>query len=226
MSAATAFSIRSLLHRYDGKTALEIPELDIPAGQICGIAGPNGCGKTTLLAILALLRTPSSGSIAVNGIEADQNRIRQLRRCMTLVHQEPVLFATTVRNNIAYGLQALGLPSKEIGTRVQAIAHEMMLSEMLEKHARKLSGGEAKRVVLARALVLGTPIILLDEPTNSLDDGSRPVLLELLRKANRAQNATILIATHDSRFVSLLTDRIIRLDGGKIVEPSLQLAPK
>jgi tungstate transport system ATP-binding protein len=218
MSAAPAYSIRSLVHSYDGRIVLDIPRLDIPSGQICAIAGPNGCGKTTLLSILALLLQPVSGSVLLQGVDTVRSRDRQLRRKVTLVHQKPVLFSTTVRNNIAYGLHAAGLPAKEIRRRVRTIIEETKLEDVADKLGRRLSGGEAQRAVLARALVLETPIILLDEPTNSLDDASRPILLDLLCKANSTRGATIVIATHDTNFVSALTGRIVRLEAGQILE--------
>jgi tungstate transport system ATP-binding protein len=218
MSLPLAYSIHSLIHSYDGKVALNIPNLDIPSGQICAFIGPNGCGKTTLLSILALLRSPASGSVLLEGVETVRSRDRNLRRKVTLVHQKPVLFSTTVWNNIAYGLHASGMHAREIRRRVQAIIEVGKLSEVAEKHARKISGGEAQRAVLARALVLETPVLLLDEPTNSLDDASRPIFSELLAKANRTRGATIIIATHDVDFASSLSPRIIRLDTGKIVE--------
>jgi tungstate transport system ATP-binding protein len=218
MTSPLAYSLRSLVHSYDGKIALDIPGLDIPSGQICAFIGPNGCGKTTLLSILALLLPPSSGSVLLDGMETVRSRDRNLRRKVTLVHQKPVLFSTTVWNNIAYGLHASGVHTREIRQRVQAIIEEAKLSEVAEKHARKISGGEAQRAVLARALVLETPVLLLDEPTNSLDDASRPVFSELLAKANRARRTTIIIATHDVDFVSSLSPRIIRLDAGRILE--------
>jgi tungstate transport system ATP-binding protein len=220
MRPQPAYSIRSLIHSYDGKVALDIPHLDIPSGQICAFVGPNGCGKTTLLSILALLLTPVSGSVLLDGVETVHSTNQRLRRKVTLVHQKPVLFSTTVRNNIAYGLQALGLPSKEIRQRVQAIIDETKLSEVAEKQARKLSGGEAQRAILARALVLETPVILLDEPTNSMDDASRPILRELLRRTNQKRGTTVVLATHDMDFVDSLAERIVRLDGGKILETS------
>jgi tungstate transport system ATP-binding protein len=137
---------------------------------------------------------------------------------VTLVHQKPVLFATTVRRNIAYGLHAAGLPSDVIGSRVQAIIEEMNLSEVAGKHARRLSGGEAQRVVLARALVLETPVVLLDEPTNSLDEASKPLLSELLLRATKKRNTAVVIATHAINYVSALTERFIRMESGKILE--------
>lgn len=216
MTAPPAYSIRSLTHSYDGRIALEIPYLDIPSGRICAFIGPNGCGKTTLLSILALLMTPSSGRILLDGGDTAGCRDPRLRRKVTLVHQRPVLFSTSVRHNIAYGLHAQGLPAKEIRRRVQAVVEAMDLTAVADKPARRISGGEAQRAVLARALVLETPILLLDEPTNSLDEASKPLLARLLREANQQRGATILIAAHDLGFVSSLTDRIFEMDGGRV----------
>ncbi len=217
MNTVSAYNIRSLIHVYDGKTALDIQHLDIPSGQIYGIVGPNGSGKTTLLSILSLLLTPFSGSVLMYGVEATQVKNRQrLRRNVTLVHQKPILFSTTVKNNICYGLRAIGLPAKEIKIRVRAMLEELKLLGLADKQARKLSGGEAQRVVLARGLVLESPIILLDEPTNSLDDAFRPLLLKLLRQANQIRKTTIIVAAHDLNFVSSLTDQVIRLEKGRI----------
>jgi tungstate transport system ATP-binding protein len=220
MNRQPDYIIRSLIHSYDGKIALDIPRLDISSGQICAFAGPNGSGKTTLLSILALLLAPASGSVLLQGVETVRNNDQALRRRVTLVHQKPVLFSTTVRNNVAYGLHALGLHSREIKQRVQTIIEEMKLSEIADKQARKISGGEAQRTVLARALVLETPILLLDEPTNFLDDASKPILRELLSRASEKRGATIILATHDVSFVASVTERFARLEGGKIVESS------
>jgi tungstate transport system ATP-binding protein len=217
MSTAPAYSIRSLVHSYNGRTVLDIPHLDIPSGQICAIVGPNGCGKTTLLSIMALLLQPVSGSVLLYGAETAGKRKPELRKKVTLVHQKPVLFSTSVRNNIAYGLHAAGLHAGEIRRRVQAAIEEMRLTSVADKSSRTLSGGEAQRAVLARALVLETPAVLLDEPTNSLDDASRPILRDLLHSASKARGATIVIATHDTNFVSSLTERIVRLEAGKIL---------
>jgi tungstate transport system ATP-binding protein len=216
MSEPFAYSLRSLRHDYDGKIALDIPHLDIPQGRIWGLVGPNGSGKSTLLSILALLMKPASGTLHLDGIEATSDKTPQLRRKVTLVHQKPVLFSGKVRSNISYGLRVSGFSSRETAARVQAMMEETGLASFADRQARTLSGGEAQRVVLARGLVLRTPILLLDEPTNSLDESFRPVLLELLRKANASRGTTILVASHDADFVSSITDRIIRMESGKL----------
>ncbi len=210
------FSIHSLIHSYDGKIVLDVPRLDIPSGQIYLLTGPNGSGKTTLLSILALLLTPVSGSVLLQGVETAGREDRRLRRLVTLIHQKPVLFSMTVRNNIGYGLRAAGLSVKEIGSRVERILEKAHLLDIAEKQAHKLSVGEAQRAVLARGLVLETPIVLLDEPTNSLDDASRPVLCDLLSEAN-LRGTTIIIATHDAGLLSSLNARVLKMDAGRII---------
>jgi len=223
MNPAPAYRIRSLVHSYSGRIVLDIPELDIPSGQICAFAGPNGSGKTTLLSILGLLLTPSSGSVLLRGIETVGQRGPRIRHTVTLVHQKPILFSTTVRKNIAYGLKMAGVPSKEIRGRVHAIVQEAGLSDLADKPARTLSGGEAQRAVLARALVLETPILLLDEPTNSLDDRFKPTLSEMLRKASQ-RGATIVMASHDLQFMAPLAGRVLQMVNGQISAPSLPLS--
>jgi len=215
-----AYHIDSLAHAYNGRSVLQIPQLEIPSGEIWAFVGPNGSGKTTLLHILALLLAPVSGRISLHGTEADGNGVRQrLRRRVTLIHQKPVLFSTTVRNNVSYGLRALGLPGREIKTRVNTALEALGLSGLADRNAGKLSGGEAQRVVLARGLVLETPIVLLDEPTSFLDDDVRPLLVDLLRQANQGRGTTVIMATHDLEFVCPLAHKIRRMEGGRISEP-------
>ncbi len=214
---AFACSIKALVHSYGDKTVLDIPQLDIPRGEICALLGANGSGKSTLMHILAHLLAPVSGSVLQFGAEMVRNRDPRLRRNVTLVHQKPILFSTSVHENIAFGLRAAGHSSKEIRSRVQRIAGELNLENLSAKHARMLSGGEVQRVVLARALVLDRPIVLLDEPTNSLDDASKPLLLDMLRRIHETRGATFIIATHDLGFLNPIATRVVRLDAGKIV---------
>lgn len=215
MSPNAAYSIRGLIHSYRERVALEIPALDVAAGEVCCLTGPNGCGKSTLLSIMALLLSPTSGSVLLNGEETARRTNLQLRRKVTLVHQKPALFSASVRDNVAYGLRAHGRPVREINAKVSIALDEMGLGEFADKPAHALSGGEAQRVVLARALVLETPVLLLDEPTNSLDDVSRPLLYAALRRTHR-RGTTIVVATHDEGILDSLSGQVLRLERGRI----------
>jgi tungstate transport system ATP-binding protein len=221
MTPNPAYAIRSLKFVYDRDTALDIPDLDIPKGEICIFTGPNGSGKSTLLSILALLQVPSSGDVFLDGSPCTGDPPPELRRKVTLVHQNPMLFSTSVRRNLAFGLRTRAMSAKEIDTRIRSMAEDMHLSALLDKRARALSGGEMQRVVLARALILQTPVVLLDEPTNSLDDAYRPMLAQLLQKIHRDRGTTFVIATHDSNFVSSLPAKIYRTEKGFIRNPGM-----
>jgi tungstate transport system ATP-binding protein len=217
MIPAPAYTIRSLVHAYNGNVVLDIPSLELAAGRIYAITGANGSGKTTLLSILALLLSPSSGSVSLQGREAGAGSERKhLRRLVTMIHQKPVLFSTTVWNNVAYGLRAHGFPGKEIKARVEPVLEKLGLSDLAGRPARELSGGEAQRVVLARGLVLETPIVLLDEPTSFLDDSIGALFFDMLKSANQTRSTTILVTTHDLNFATSLAHQEIRLECGRL----------
>ena len=213
-----AYSLRGLVHAYDGAKALDVPRLDLAAGRIVALVGPNGSGKTTLLSILALLLSPTAGSVAVEGTDAARGGAADaLRRRVTLIQQTPVVFSTTVWNNAAYGLRARGLARREAAARVRPMLDALGLAGLERKAARRLSGGECRRLVLARGLVLETPILLLDEPTSFLDATFRPLLLDLLRRRHAERGTTIVLATHDLAFAESLAHQVLRLERGKIV---------
>jgi ABC-type Fe3+/spermidine/putrescine transport system ATPase subunit len=157
MSLPPAYRIQSLVQAYGENVVLDIPRLDIASGRITALVGPNGCGKTTLLSILALLLSPGSGSVQMQGRDIGRSRDHSLRREVTLVHQKAVVFSMTARKNIAYGLHAQGVKSREARERVESIIEQMQLSALADKQARTLSGGEAQRVVLAARARAGDP---------------------------------------------------------------------
>ena len=220
MTMPHAYAIRELEHRHqnsNGSWTLKIPALELASGHIHALVGRNGAGKSTLLRLLALLGAPDSGTISFfdHPVESAKQRL-QLTRKVTLIHQEPVLFSSTVYRNLAYGLKLRGMNRDEIHAKVQAILDEVGLAGFEKRRAAALSGGEAHRVVLARALLLQTDVLLLDEPTSFLDGKFRPLLIKLLREHLEKRGGTVIFASHDEHFVEALAQNVIHLRDGQL----------
>ncbi len=218
MSDAPAFRVRGLRHSYGNGTALELPDLELGAGAVHAVLGPNGAGKSTLLHVLALLLPPTAGQVEILGSTAyprpsNGDDLLALRRRVTLIHQRPVLLSTDVAGNVAFGLRARGLARDEVQRRVADALARVGLTGF--EGRRELSGGEVQRVVIARALVLATPVLLLDEPLSYLDEDARP-LLEALIGERRAAGATVVMATHDAGFADSVADRRLTLQNGRL----------
>ncbi len=218
MSATPAYRLYDVLHTYGNGPALEVPELTLETGAVHAVLGPNGSGKSTLLHVLALLLPPSSGEVEILGARAYPRRtgghgLRALRRQVTLIHQRPVLLSTDVAGNVAFGLRARGLGRDEVRRRVADALARVGLAGFQGR--RELSGGEVQRVVIARALVLATPILLLDEPLSYLDEDARPLLTDLIEE-RRADGATVVMATHDAGFADAVADRRWMLRKGRL----------
>ncbi|MFW9803286.1 MAG: ABC transporter ATP-binding protein [Candidatus Thorarchaeota archaeon] len=210
----------------DDTHALKGINLEVQKGEILSIVGPNGAGKTTLLRALGGLITPSSGEVTFHDdIVTDENR-ESLRQNATVVFQKPVHFGTSVSKNIAYGLRIRGMDETIIAKRVQETLEFVGLEGFGTRMARSLSGGEQRRVALARALVLNPEILLLDEPTADLDIDSARAVEDVLRKANAERGTTIIISTHNMFQAETLAHRTaIIQDGtiGRIGKPNVML---
>jgi len=208
-------SARDLMHRYGDRTVLDVPEVSFYPGRIYALLGPNGSGKSTLLGVLAMLLTPARGSLTIldRGVASEADR-EKLRKQVTLLLQRPVLFHKSVQRNIAYGLRARGEAVRNIEPRVRSALELMGLAEFGERNARRLSGGEAQRVALGRALVLETPVLLLDEPMQALEASFRQ-RLERILVGKAAEGRTVIVATHETEVARRLADEIIHLDEGK-----------
>ncbi len=206
---------------YSNYKALDISECTIRAGAITGIIGPNGAGKSTLARILAGLDKADTGSIQYEGLlqAGDYNKK------ITMVFQKPYLLKTTVYKNIAYPLKIRGYDKKDIDSRVNNIINDMELQNIKYQKAWKLSGGEAQKAALARALIFNPSIVVLDEPTANIDPSSIAVMERMIRKAKEQLRSTIIIVTHNMHQAKRLCDDLIFMDKGKIVEKgeSLQL---
>lgn len=197
---------------------LDIPSLELEEGRIYSLLGPNGAGKTTLLNLLCLLEKPNRGKMLYKGEEINKSSLTYRRR-IGLVMQNPFLFHTTVYNNVAYGLRVRSLNRREIRRRVFRALKSVGLSNFAGRKAYHLSGGEAQRVIFARALVLQPEILYLDEPTANIDKRSTEVIEESIRRINR-NGVTIVLATHNFSQAYSLTNEVISLLDGGIVTTS------
>ncbi|MHA1936637.1 MAG: ABC transporter ATP-binding protein [Candidatus Thorarchaeota archaeon] len=210
----------------DDTHALRGVNLEIEKGEILSIVGPNGAGKTTLLRALGGLLKPTSGKVTYHDkIVTDENR-ESLRQKATVVFQKPVHFGTSVSKNIAYGLRIRGMNESDIAKRVQETLVFVGLEGLEERMARSLSGGEQRRIALARALALDPEILLLDEPTADLDIDSARAVEDVLRKANRERGTTIIISTHNMFQAETLAHRTAIIQNGRIMQvgkPSVML---
>lgn len=211
--------VRNLIHEYDGKRVLSVSRLGIYRGEIFAVIGPNGAGKSTLLRILNLLEKPSRGEIVIGGtLVGPSTNSLALRRKMAMVFQEPLLFNSTVFENVAYGLRVRKYSKTEIEERVNQFLAKFDIRHLSGHHALRLSGGEAQRVSLARALVFEPEVLLLDEPFASLDPPTKEVLREDLERIIREMKVTAVYVTHDRTEALMLADRMAVMDKGEILQ--------
>jgi tungstate transport system ATP-binding protein len=219
---AALFELRAITKAYNNTPVLDIPHLVIKKGGVYGIMGPNGAGKSTLLAILAFLIPPTSGRLSWEGTDVNTLYQGALRRKVTLIHQNPYLFDTTVRKNIVYGLKGRGIPKEKRDETVEGCLTLVGLPGFEERRARELSGGEAQRVAIARALALDPQVLLLDEPTANVDRQGIEKLEIILKGLNEKRGITIIVATHDATQVHRLADEVIYLLDGRMAKSPME----
>jgi len=209
--------IRDLCHDYpDGTHALKGIDLTIPKGQFLLICGPNGSGKTTLIRLISGILRPTSGAVHVNGLDPVHNS-REVRRLVGMVFQDPdsQIIGETVREDIAFGPENLGLSTEEVNERVDSALQVMGLKDLSEKPCYLLSGGEKRRLSIAGVLAMRPQVILFDEPFSFLDyPGIQEVLKHMIRL--HREGHTLLVTTHDVEKVIAHIDRIAVIQDGKL----------
>ena len=210
--------LSSIMVAYDGAPVLEVPRLEVHAGEILAVIGPNGSGKSTLLRLIGLLETPTVGEVRFKGEVMGRDRLLAARRQMATVFQDPMLVDGTIFENVALGLRFRGVSHAEIVPRVRAWLERFQIGSLAERQARTLSGGEAQRTALARALVLKPALLLLDEPFSALDQPTREVLIEELARILREDRITTVLVTHDRGEALALGDRVAVMMRGKILQ--------
>jgi tungstate transport system ATP-binding protein len=217
------YRLQSIRKRYGSNVALDVEELTIAEGRLYTLTGANGAGKSTLLSILAFLTPPTSGEIFYAGNRVDWNHgsVEEYRRKVTLLHQSPYLFVGSVHDNVAFGLKVRGIPGEEQRRIVDRALDGVGLQGFRDRKARELSGGEAQRVAMARALALNPEVLLLDEPLANIDRETAG-LLETVIASLPARGTTVVMTTHDPDHPGRLNGESIHLEGGRHVLQSLR----
>jgi tungstate transport system ATP-binding protein len=207
---------------HGGVVILEVPSLDIQEGQTLAVIGPNGAGKSTLLRLLGLLEVPTHGHLFFRGQPIPRGGdLLSLRRRLASVFQEPLLINGTVEENVSLGLRLRRTDPVEIGRRLREWMAALGIGGLAARHVRTISGGEAQRVSLARALVLEPEVLLLDEPFAALDHPTREGLLADLKAILAKARITTVFVTHDRDEALALGEQVAVIIGGRILQLDL-----
>lgn len=204
----------------NGVRALSDITLKIEKGDFVFLVGPTGCGKSSLMKLVYLDEFPTEGRVEVNGRDTRALKpvqVPYLRRSMGVVFQDyKLLSQKTAWENIAFAMQVIGSPPREIEKHVSRVLDVVGLMEKQNMYPEDLSGGEQQRVSIARALVNNPPLLLADEPTGNLDPATSWDIIKLLQKINLL-GTTIVVSTHNRSIVDAMGKRVIALVDGKIV---------
>lgn len=202
--------------------ALKNINLSINDGEIYGIMGLSGAGKSSLIRCINMLEIPTSGSIKIDGVDItklNSKGLRNMRKKIGMIFQHfNLLMNSTVYENIAFPLMISGMPKREIDTRVNELLNVVELQEKKNAYPSQLSGGQKQRVGIARALANKPDILLSDEATSALDPTTTETILELLKNINREFGITIILITHEMSVIKKICDRVAVLENGIIVE--------
>ena len=212
------YKIRNLKKVHGNTTILDIPSLDIQKEEVYTLIGPNGAGKTTLLNSLAFLDLPSSGEIEFlgNTVQFNQRSLHVLRQKVVQVDQYPILFTGTVRKNVEYGLYVRKVEKKKRQKIVEEVLEMVGMHTFIDADAQTLSGGETKRVALARALAIEPEVLLCDEPTANVDVENQKIIIDILKICNSEKKVSLIFATHSLSEASRFADHTIELRNGRL----------
>lgn len=213
------FSYTDVEEQQNKKYALNGVSLDVKKGEFLAIIGHNGCGKSTIAKHLNAMLLPDSGKVYVDGDDtSDEDKIFDIREKVGLVLQNPdnQLVASIVEEDVAFGPENLGVPPKEIRTRVDNALKAVGMYEYRKHAPHKLSGGQKQRVAIAGILAILPECIVLDEPTAMLDPNGRDEVLSTLLELNHKKNMTVVLITHYMD-EAVLADRVVVMDGGNIL---------
>ncbi len=208
-------SLRDVTVYRGGRLVLAVEALHLLSGEVLAVLGPNGAGKSTLLSVMALLERPDQGQVLFEGQPVAGNALVYRRR-MAVVFQEALLLDASVGENVGTGLRLRGVGRIERQRRVKRWLRRFGIEGRAHRSARKLSGGEAHRVALARAFALEPEVLLLDEPFSALDQPTREALLEELASVLGETGVSTLLVTHDRQEALRLGHRLAVIIDGRI----------
>jgi len=203
---------------YDGKSnAVDRISLDVARGEFVTLLGPSGSGKTTTLMMIAGFEHPSAGAIELD--ERDLTASKPYERNIGMVFQNYALFPhMTALNNVMFPLRMRGFPRNELRSRAERMLALMGLAAFADRHPRELSGGQQQRVALARGLVFGPDVLLLDEPLGALDKNLREQMQVEIKRIHREVGTTMIYVTHDQTEAMTMSDRIAVFCDGKVAQ--------
>lgn len=188
--------------------------VEVHSGEVLAVVGPSGSGKSSFLRLLNRLDEPTSGTVFVENFDYQGIPPRELRRKVGMVTQRPFLFPGTVYHNISFGPQQRGEEFPQ--ARAEALLARVGLAGYGSRDAANLSGGEAQRVSLARALANSPLVLLLDEPTSALDDEAKGEVESLIREIIQETHLTCIVVTHDTAQAARMASRVMLLEHGRV----------
>jgi tungstate transport system ATP-binding protein len=217
------YDLRDVRMTYGARAILDVGALRLDEGRAYSLQGSNGAGKSTLLSILGLLQPPHGGEVRFMGqpVRWHERELRPLRQQVGFVEQHPVMFSRSVRENVAFGLRLRGYSESEIERRVHEVLDQVGLLHLIDAHAPRLSGGEMQRAALARALAYAPRVLLLDEPTASVDVQNRIVIEQVIADLRDAKKTTIVLCTHNRFQAGALCPEVICLEAGRLASRPL-----
>jgi multiple sugar transport system ATP-binding protein len=217
--AATVLEVTGLRKRFGAKMALDGIDLTVEEGEVLGLLGPTGAGKTTTLRCISGLHRPDAGAIRLAG--TDVTRVSPMERDIAVVFEGLNLLPTlSVFDNIAFPLRSplYREPEAEVEARVARAAEDLRIAHLLDRRTDQISGGESQRVAVARALVRRPKLFLLDEPLSALDLKLREALQAELRDMHRRRGQTLVYASHDFLGTAAIASRIAVIDRGRVLQ--------
>jgi tungstate transport system ATP-binding protein len=211
------YEIENLTKVYGGRNVLDI-SLSLERGRVTCFLGSNGAGKTTLLEILAFISPPTSGFLHYKGSSVDFGKtdLVSLRKGVVLLQQKPILFSTSIYSNLEFPLKIRGIKKIEREKIVRQLLSLVGMEKLSQARAHKLSGGETQRVAIAQALACSPEVILMDEPTTSVDVENQIIIEGIIREINRSRGISVIFTTHDRLQASKLADNILFLHEGRV----------